>query len=35
MTDDFGTFVEGGYHIAGNSDIDGTGLFTVGGQMRF
>jgi hypothetical protein len=35
VTDEFGLFMEGGYHVAGDGDIDGTGLFTVGGQYRF
>jgi hypothetical protein len=35
LTDQFGAFVEGGYHVASESDIDGTGVFTFGGQVRF
>ena len=35
LTDRFGAFVEGGYHVASESDIDGTGIFTFGGQVRF
>lgn len=35
LTDHAGVFVEGGYHVAADDDIDGTGLFTVGGQYRF
>lgn len=35
ITDQMGAFVEGGYHVASDDDIDGTGLFTVGGQYRF
>lgn len=35
FTDHIGTFVEGGYHVADDSDIDGTGIFTLGAQYRF
>ena len=35
ITDNIGTFVEGGYHVAGEDDVDGTGIFTIGGQVRF
>ena len=35
LTDQFGAFVEGGYHVASDSDIDGSGVFTFGGQVRF
>ena len=35
VTDHFGAFMEGGYHVAEDSKIDGTGLFTIGGQYRF
>lgn len=35
MTDRVGAFIEGGYHLAADDDIDGTGLFTFGGQYRF
>lgn len=35
LTDCFGAFVEGGYHAASTSDVDGTGVFTFGAQARF
>ena len=35
LTDHWGTFVEGGYHVAEDDDIDGAGVFTFGGQYRF
>ncbi len=35
VTERVGAFVEGGYHVAADDDIDGTGLFTFGGQYRF
>jgi hypothetical protein len=35
FTDHIGTFVEGGYHVADTSRVDGTGLFTIGAQYRF
>lgn len=35
FTDHLGSFVEGGYHVAADDDVDGTGLFTIGGQYRF
>lgn len=35
LTDHLGTFVEGGYHVAAEDDVDGTGLFTLGAQYRF
>jgi len=35
ITDHVGTYVEGGYHAAADDDIDGTGVFTFGGQYRF
>lgn len=35
FTDHLGSFVEGGYHVAADDDIDGTGLFTLGAQYRF
>ena len=35
FTDHLGSFVEGGYHVAADGDIDGTGLFTIGAQYRF
>jgi len=35
FTDHLGSFIEGGYHVAADDDIDGTGLFTIGGQYRF
>ncbi len=34
-TDHIGAFMEGGYHVASEDDINGTGLFTVGAQYRF
>jgi hypothetical protein len=34
-TDHIGLFVEGGGHAASESDVDGVGIFTVGGQYRF
>jgi hypothetical protein len=35
FTDHLGGFMEGGYHVAADDDIDGTGLFTIGAQYRF
>ncbi len=34
-TDQIGAFVEGGYHVASEDDITGSGLFTFGAQYRF
>ncbi|MFO0688579.1 MAG: outer membrane beta-barrel protein [Myxococcota bacterium] len=34
-TDHVGFFVEGGGHAASQDDVQGVGLFTVGGQYRF
>lgn len=34
-TDHLGFFVEGGGHAASEDDVEGVGLFTVGGQYRF
>lgn len=34
-TDNIGFFVEGGGHATDQSDVDGVGVFTVGGQYRF
>lgn len=34
-TDHIGFFVEGGGHAASEDDVDGVGLFTIGGQYRF
>ncbi|MBY0400179.1 porin family protein [Myxococcota bacterium] len=34
-TDHIGFFVEGGGHAASEDDVEGVGLFTVGGQYRF
>jgi len=34
-TDHFGLFVEGGGHAASEDDVEGVGLFTLGGQYRF
>ena len=34
-TDHFGFFVEGGGHAADEDDVEGVGLFTIGGQYRF
>lgn len=35
FTDHIGSFIEGGYHVADDDDIDGTGVFTFGAQYRF
>jgi opacity protein-like surface antigen len=35
ITDHIGAFVEGGYHAAADDDIDGAGIFSLGGQYRF
>ena len=35
ITDQVGAFVEGGFHVASESDVVGTGVFTFGGQVRF
>ncbi|HPG25505.1 MAG: porin family protein [Spirochaetaceae bacterium] len=35
MTDHVGFFVEGGGDAASEDDVDGVGIFTVGGQYRF
>lgn len=35
VTDHIGGFVEGGYHVASDSDVDGTGIFSIGAQYRF
>ncbi len=35
LTDNIGAFMEGGYHVASEDDIAGTGVFTFGGQYRF
>jgi hypothetical protein len=35
FTEHFGAYLEGGYHAAADNDIDGTGVFTFGGQYRF
>jgi len=34
-TDNLGFFVEGGGHATDEDDVDGVGIFTVGGQYRF
>jgi hypothetical protein len=34
-TDNIGFFVEGGGHATDEDDVDGVGVFTVGGQYRF
>ena len=34
-TDHIGLFVEGGGHVASDDDVEGVGIFTVGGQYRF
>jgi hypothetical protein len=34
-TDHFGFFVEGGGHVTDEDDVDGVGIFTLGGQYRF
>ena len=34
-TDHLGFFVEGGGHATDEDDVDGVGIFTVGGQYRF
>ncbi len=34
-TDNFGFFVEGGGHAASEDDVDGVGVFSMGGQFRF
>jgi hypothetical protein len=34
-TDNLGFFVEGGGHATDQDDVDGVGIFTVGGQYRF
>jgi hypothetical protein len=35
FTNHIGTFVEGGYHAAADDDVDGAGVFSLGGQYRF
>lgn len=35
FTNHIGGFIEGGYHVSDRSNIDGTGIFTFGGQYRF
>jgi hypothetical protein len=35
LSDHFGGFIEGGYHVAAESDVDGAGVFSFGGQIRF
>lgn len=35
IDDQFGVFVEGGGFAASDDDIDGAGVFSVGGQVRF
>lgn len=34
-TDNFGLFVEGGGFATSDDDVDGAGIFTLGGQFRF
>jgi hypothetical protein len=34
-TDNIGFFVEGGGHVTDQDDVDGVGIFTMGGQYRF
>lgn len=34
-TDHMGLFAEGGGHVTDQDDVDGVGIFTVGGQYRF
>lgn len=34
-TDQFGFFIEGGGHAASENDVDGVGVFSMGGQFRF
>ena len=35
FTDHIGAFVEGGGFATSEDDVDGVGVFTVGGQYRF
>jgi hypothetical protein len=35
VTDNVGFFVEGGGHATDEDDVDGVGIFTLGGQYRF
>jgi hypothetical protein len=34
-TDHIGAFIEGGYHVADDDDVNGAGVFSFGGQYRF